>query len=84
MKLSAAQTELIVRTVLAIVESGRRPTPEDLNGCFAPSDEMLGLGALLETGAETVGAILSKDEWRAKRSAAPEQQQVRPGGQQPR
>lgn len=68
MNLSPQQSEAVVRMVLAILASGRWPGPEDLRRCVELSDELLGLGMLLEAGAETVGALLDVDEWRARRS----------------
>lgn len=69
MRLPPAQLELITRMVLAILASGRWPSPEDLRQSIALSDELLGLGALLDVGAETAEALFSVEEWRSKRAS---------------
>jgi len=76
MTLTPAQQEMVIRIVLAIVASGRWPSPEDIRQSVQLSDELLGLGALLEAGAETAAAVMSVDEWRSKR--APPHQVVAP------
>lgn len=68
MNLTPQQSEAVVRMVLAILASGRWPGPEDLRRCVELSDELLGLGLLLEAGAETVGTLLNVDQWRGRRS----------------
>lgn len=67
--MNAKQEEAIFRMVLAIIQSGRWPVPEDLRKCVDLSDAMLGLGMLLDTGAEVVGTLLDVEQWRATRAA---------------
>lgn len=70
MNLSPAQADAVLRMVSAIIASGRWPTPEDLQRCVELSDELLGLGALLETGAEVVEGIGSLTARRDRRREA--------------
>lgn len=70
MSLSPMQSEMVLRMALAIIASGRWPTREDLAQCVELSEEFLGLGALLETGAEAA-AFISQADWRGQRTAQP-------------
>lgn len=69
MNLSPPQSEAVLRMVLAILASGRWPGPNDLRRCVDISEELLGLGCLLEVGAESVGELMDVESWRAKRGA---------------
>lgn len=62
------QEEAIIRMILAIIQSGRWPMPEDLRRCVELSDSMLGLGMLLDTGAEVASTLLDVEQWRSARS----------------
>lgn len=70
MNLSPAQADAVLRLVVAIIASGRWPTPEDVQKCVELSDELLGLGALLETGAEVIGTVGSLTALRDRRREA--------------
>lgn len=67
MNVSSLQSEAVFQMVLAIIASGRWPDPRDLRRCLDISEELLGLGCLLEVGAETAGELVDAERWRAKR-----------------
>lgn len=69
--MSPIQSDMIVRMVLAIIQSGRWPSSEDLRNCVALSDEILGLGALLEAKSAIAPEAMSVAHWRKSRQGQP-------------